>query len=127
MKVTGFSFIRNAIIFQYPVAEALTSILPFCDEVIVAVGDSDDDTRALISSIAPGKIKIIDSVWDDNLREGGQVLAAETNKAFQAVAKDSDWCFYIQGDEVVHEDGYSEIKEAMHRWKDDKKVDWPFI
>ncbi len=123
MKVTGFSFIKNAIIFQYPVAEALTSILPLCDEVIVAVGDSDDDTRALISSIAPGKIKIIDSVWDDNLREGGQVLAAETNKAFQAVAKDSDWCFYIQGDEVVHEDGYSEIKEAMHRWKDDKKVD----
>jgi len=123
MKVTGFSFIKNAILFQYPIVEALQSILPLCDEVFVAVGDSEDETRALISSIPSKKIKIVDSVWDDSLRKEGRVLAAETNKVFQAIANDTDWCFYIQGDEVLHEDGYKEIMEAMHRWKEAKQVD----
>ena len=44
MKVTGFSFVRNAIKFDYPVFEAITSILPLCDEFVVAVGKSEDDT-----------------------------------------------------------------------------------
>jgi hypothetical protein len=123
MKVSGFTFIRNAIKYQYPIAEALQSILPLCDEVIVAVGDSEDETRELVASIDPQKIRIIDTVWDQTMREGGRVLAAETNKALQAVSADNDWCVYIQGDEVVHEDGYDEINAAMRQWKDDKNVD----
>lgn len=123
MKVTGFSFIKNAVKYQYPIAEALRSILPLCNEIIVAVGDSDDGTRELVAAIDPHKIKIIDTVWNESLKKGGRVLAEETNKAFSAVDNDADWCFYIQGDEVVHEDGYAEIEKAMHRWKDDKDVD----
>src|SRR5688500_16272179 len=105
MKVTGFSFIKNAVRFQYPIVEALSSILPICDEIIVAVGDSQDHTRDLVAAIDP-KIRILDSVWDENLKRGGRVLAAETDKAFQAIGAGSDWCVYIQGDEVMHEDGY---------------------
>jgi len=123
MKVTGFSFIKNAVRYQYPIAEALQSILPLCDEVVVAVGASEDGTRELVASIDPQKIKIIDSVWDESLREGGRVLAVETDKAFKAVSTDTDWCFYIQGDEVLHEDGYEEIQKALHTWKDHKEVD----
>jgi hypothetical protein len=123
MKVTGFSFIKNAIKYQYPIVESLQSILPLCDEVVVAVGDSEDGTRELVAGIDPQKIRIIDTVWDDSLREGGRVLAVETEKAFRAIARDTDWCFYIQGDEVLHEDGYDEIRKAMHTWKDKKDVD----
>jgi hypothetical protein len=60
---------------------------------------------------------------DDNLRQGGQVLAIETNKAFDAISKDVDWCFYIQSDECVHEKHLASIKEAMQKYKDDKQVD----
>ena len=122
MKVSGFSFIRNAEKYQYPVKEALSSILPLCDEVVVAVGDSSDGTREIVSSVDP-RIKLLDTVWDDGLREGGKVLASETNKALGAVAKDSDWCIYIQGDEVLHEDGYEEIKKALLKYKSDPRVD----
>ena len=101
MKVTGFTFIRNAITYDYPIVEAIKSILLICDDFVVAVGKSDDDTKLLIQNIAPEKIRIIDTVWDDSLREGGQVLAEETNKAFIAIDDDTDWCFYIQGDELV--------------------------
>jgi hypothetical protein len=123
MKVAGFTFIRNAIKFDYPVKEAILSILPICDEMIVAVGNSDDATRALIASIAPDKIKIIDTVWDETLKEGGRVLADETNKAFAAISSDADWCFYIQGDEGMHEQYLPVVKAAMEKWKDDATVD----
>ena len=113
MKISGFTFVRNAIKFDYPVVEAITSILPICDEVIVAVGNSEDATLALIQSIDSPKIKIIETVWDDSLRKGGQVLAVETDKALAAVSSDADWCFYIQGDEVVHEKYLPIIKQAM--------------
>ena len=113
MKVTGFTFIKNAIVYDYPIVEAITSILPICDEFIVAIGDSKDETTALIESINSDKIKVIHTVWDESLREGGAVLADETNKAFQAISDDTDWCFYIQGDEVVHEKYLPIIHAAM--------------
>jgi len=123
MKVTGFSFIRNAIKYDYPIEEAIRSILPVCDDFVVAVGQSEDNTLELIQNIDPKKIKIIETVWDDSLREGGAVLAQETNKAFQAIGEDTDWAFYIQGDEVVHEKYLDTIYDGMWRWKEDKRVD----
>jgi len=123
MKVTGFTFIRNAIKYDYPVVEAIKSILPICTDFVVAVGESEDETLNLIQSIDPNKIKIVQTVWDDSLREGGRVLAEETDKAFQAISDDSDWAFYIQGDEIIHEKYHSTILEGMKKWKNDTKID----
>lgn len=123
MKVSGFSFIKNALKFDYPVIEAITSILPVCDEFVVAVGKSDDDTLNYIKSINSPKLRIIETVWDETLREGGRVLSDETNKAFRAISADTDWCFYIQGDEVIHEKYLDNIKQAMIKYKDNKDVD----
>ena len=123
MKVSGFTFIRNAVLYDYPIIESINSILPLCDEVVVAVGKSEDATLELIQSIKSDKIRIIETEWDLSLREGGEVLAVETNKALAAVAQDSDWCFYIQGDEVVHEKYHGTIKKAMKNYKDHKNVE----
>jgi hypothetical protein len=125
MKVTGFTFIRNASKFDYPVVEAVKSILPICDDFIVAVGNSDDDTLELIQGIDKQKIKIIETVWDDSpeMKKGGKVFASETDKAFQAIPADSDWAFYIQGDEVIHEKYLPAVSSSMEKWKEDKSVD----
>ncbi|MCK9206346.1 MAG: hypothetical protein M0P66_04465 [Salinivirgaceae bacterium] len=123
MKVTGFSFIRNGQKFDYPFVEAIQSILPLCNDFVVAVGKSDDNTLELVKQIDPTKIRIVETVWDDSLREGGRVLAVETDKAFKAISPDTDWCFYIQGDEVVHEKYHPEIKTAMEKWVNQPKVD----
>jgi hypothetical protein len=123
MKVAGFSFIRNAVQYDYPVVEAILSILPLCDEFVVAVGKSDDNTLELIRSINSPKIRIIETVWDDSLRKDGAVLAQETNKALRAVSDDVDWAFYIQGDECLHEQYHAIVREEMLRWKDDRRVD----
>lgn len=123
MKVAGFTFVRNGIKYDYPIVEAIKSILPICDLLVVAVGDSEDDTLTLIQSIDSDKIKIIETVWDDSLREGGAVLAVETNKAFQAIPDEYDWAFYIQGDEVVHEEHLPIIKEAMEKQLNRPEID----
>lgn len=123
MKVTGFTFIRNAIKLDYPIVEAIKSILPLCTDFIVAVGNSEDRTFELIQSIDPEKIKIIETIWDDSLRENGEVLAVETNKAFRAISNDSDWAFYIQGDEVIHEKYLPIVNAAMILYKDREDID----
>jgi len=123
MKVTGCTFIRNAVKYDYPVLESIRSVLPLCDQFVVAVGDSEDGTRELIEGLGSDKIRIIDTVWDDTLREGGRVLAVETNKALDAVAEDTDWVFYIQADEVLHEKSIPAIKEAMKQFLDQPEVE----
>ena len=125
MKVSGFTFIRNAVKYDFPVVEAIISILPVCDDFYVAVGRSDDNTLELIQGIDKNKIRIIETVWDDApaTNSGARVFALETDKAFQAIPKDSDWAFYIQGDEVVHEKYLGNIRSAMERYQNDQKVE----
>ena len=123
MKVCGFTFIRNAGKYDFPVVEAILSILPVCDAFVVAVGNSEDHTREVIHQIAPDKIQIVDTVWNEKLKKGGAVYAVETDKAFDAIPEEFDWCFYIQGDEVVHEKYLPEVKQAMQKNLDNKKVE----
>lgn len=123
MRISGFTIIRNAVLNDYPIIEAIRSILPAVDEMIVLIGNSDDDTEGLIKSIEDPKIKIHHSVWDDSLRKGGEVLAVETNKAFKLIDPASNWAFYIQGDEVIHEKYLPVILEGCKKYKDDKRVD----
>jgi hypothetical protein len=123
MKVCGFTFIRNAVKYDYPVEEAIKSILPLCDAFVVAVGNSEDSTLEIIKRLNPEKIRVIETVWDDSLREGGRVLAEETNKAFQAIGDEFDWAFYIQGDEVVHEKYLETIKKGMQENLNNPLVD----
>lgn len=123
MKVSGFTFVKNAIKYGYPVVESITSVLPIVDEMIVCLGDSEDDTGKLIDAIASDKIKIVHSVWDKQFLEGGKVLAVETDKAMDATAPDADWLFYIQADEVLHEQYYDVVLGAMKKYLGDKNVD----
>lgn len=123
MKISGFTIIKNAEINDYPVVESIKSLLPVVDEMIVLVGDSSDNTVQLIESIQDPKIKIHSSIWDTTVRTGGAVLAMETDKAFALISPDSDWAFYIQADEVVHEQDYPAIREACKKYKDDKRVE----
>jgi hypothetical protein len=122
MKIAGFTIIKNAVTNDFPIVEAICSILPVVDEMIVLIGDSSDETIALIEAIGDPKIKIHHSVWNKNLRKGGAVLADETNKAFALIGDEYTWAFYIQGDEVVHEKYHPAIRTACENYASDKEV-----
>jgi len=113
MKVSGFTFVRNAVKYDYPIVESIRSILPIVDEFIVNVGRCDDGTLELIRSIDDSKIRIVESVWDETLRKDGLIYAQQTNIALAHCT--GAWAFYIQADEVVHEDDLPVIREAMRK------------
>lgn len=119
MKISGFTIVRNAIKFKYPVIPSIRSILPICDEFIVNVGDSEDGTLDLIRTIASPKIRIIQSQWDMN--QGSQVLSQQTNLALKECK--GDWAFYLQSDEVIHQADLYKLKFWMWYYLNQKDVD----
>jgi len=123
MKISGFSMVRNATKLYYPIKQAIESILPICDEFVVAVGkgDEDDYTREEIESIDSDKIKIIDTEWDIENQKNGIIHAEQTNLALDHCT--GDWCFYIQADEVIHEKYLPVIKDRCIELLDDKEVE----
>ena len=120
MKVSGFTFIRNAIQYDFPIVEAITSVLPIVDEFVVNVGRSEDDTLNLIQSIGSNKIRIVESVWDDSLRKDGRILGIQQDLALSHCT--GDWALLVQGDEVLHEDDYPIIQEALRTHHENPEV-----
>ncbi len=121
MKISGFSFVRNAIELDYPIVESIKSVLPLVDEFVIACGDSTDGTTELIRSIGDPKIKIIETVWNPEDFVHGRSNAVQTNIALDACA--GDWCLYLQADEVIHEKYLMVIKKACEKYLDDKRVE----
>jgi hypothetical protein len=123
MKISGFTMVRNATKYYFPVKESISSILPIVDEFIVALGEGDPDdlTEQEILSINSDKIKIIHRHWDEKMFHDGEIYRFETDIALSHCT--GDWCFYIQADEVVHEKDLPIIKSACLKYLDDKSVD----
>jgi hypothetical protein len=123
VKISGFSFVRNGAKYGYPVAEAIMSILPLCDEFVIAVGnsDADDATRRIIESIGDPKIHIIDTVWDNIETLGARIYSQQTNVALSACS--GDWCFYIQCDEVLHERYLNAVRARCEQMLNNRKVE----
>jgi len=115
--------LRNGLKMDYPFREAILSALPVCDLFYyVAVGQSEDDTRAAVAALNDPRLVILDSQWDLSLREGGKVLAQETNKLL-AQLPPCDWALYLQADEVLHEDDYPALRESLERYVHDPRVE----
>jgi hypothetical protein len=113
MRVSGFSIARNAVAYGYPITEAISSILPVCDELLVNVGVTDDGTLELVRSIGDPRITVLEREWDMSLRVGGSLISVESNHTLSRCT--GDWCFYIQADEVLHEKYLPVVREEMTR------------
>lgn len=121
MTLSGFTFIRNGRSLGYPFEESLASLLRVCDDVTIAVGKSDDDTRRYVESLHHPRLHIIDTVWDDSLREGGKILAQQTDVALSGCK--GDWCLYLQGDEVLHEEDDERLRDEIMRAHSQENVE----
>ena len=113
MKISGFTFIRNGNALGYPFIPSIRSLLPLCDEIIVNVPHSTDGTLESVKSIVDPKIRIIKSPWDENERVGDPIMKRNTDLALEQCK--GDWCVYIQGDEVLHEESIPRMRQVMER------------
>jgi hypothetical protein len=120
VKVSGFTFVRNAVKYDFPVVEAIRSILPIVDEFIVNAGKSEDDTIGLIRSIGDPKVRIIENAWDEAKQKDGVIFREQTDLALDACT--GDWAFYLQADEVVHEEELPRIRALMEGNLDRRNV-----
>jgi hypothetical protein len=123
MTISGFTMGKNARKLYYPMKQAVQSILPLVDEFIVVLGDSDadDKTREEIGSIGSDKIRIIHTVWDIEKYPRGMEHAHQTDIAMSYCK--GDWLFYLQSDEVVHEDDLPVIRKRCEELLDDREVE----
>lgn len=121
MKVSGFTFIRNGTLLGYPYLESIRSILPLCDEFVVAVGTGDDDTLERIRAIGSDKLLILETRWNERMQDRGFVYAQQ--KMIANYCCSGDWAFYLEGDEVLHEDDLPAIRASMERHLPNPRVE----
>ena len=121
MKVSGFTIIRNGVYYDYPFIEAIKSVLPLCDEFVVNLGITQDGTKEKLIELNDSRLKIIEREWDMASSVMGSVLAVETNAALKECS--GDWCFYIQSDEVLHEQYLPVVKSMMENYLDKPEIE----
>ena len=123
MKVSGFTFLRNAEELCYPYIQSIKSILPICDEFIIALGQSKDNTQEALTNLrkTEPKIKIIETVWNNHMQTKGYTYGQQ--KMIAQFACTGDWLFYLEGDEIVHEKDLENINKALHRYKNNPEVE----
>ena len=121
MKISGFTFLRNAVIGGYPFEESIRSLLPLVDEYVVAIGVGNDDTLERVRAINDPKIRIIETSWNEKMQDRGYVYGQQ--KMIAHFNCTGDWAFYLEGDEVLHEDELEKIQNAMESYKDDPQVE----
>ena len=112
-SISGFTFLRNGVELGFPFEESIRSLLPLVDEFVVAVGQGRDDTLARVRAIQDPKLRIIETVWNERMAERGFVYAQQ--KMIAQYACTGDWAFYLEGDEVLHEDELGAIRAAVDR------------
>src|SRR5213594_4585290 len=117
--LSGFTLVRNAVKLDFPIVPAIRSVLEVCDEVVVNVGKSEDETRDLVAAVGDPRVRILDSEWD--FTKKNEMLSIETLKAMHACQ--GDWGIYIQADEVLHETGARILKEKVAEWDRDERVE----
>ncbi len=121
MKVSGFTFIRNGNLLGYPFLQSIKSLLNVCDEVVVAVGKSEDHTIENLTKINNPNLKIILTTWNENMVDRGFVYAQQ--KMIAQYNCTGDWCFYLECDEIIHENDYENIRNKMYQYLHNHKIE----
>src|SRR5580698_6649584 len=125
MKISGFTFLRNGQKLGYPFVGSIRSILPMVDEFIIALRPCEDDTEKMLRDIGDSKIRIIPTQWNERIQPDysakGYVYGQQKTIALANCT--GDWAFYLEADEVVHENNLPKIRGAMEKYLDDSRVE----
>lgn len=125
MKVSGFTFLRNGQKFGYPFVQSIRSVLPLVDEFVVALGPCDDATESMLRGIGDPKLRIIPTRWNERIRSDYSVkgFVYGQQKSIALFNCTGDWAFYLEADEVLHENDLPQIRRAMERHLPDERVE----
>jgi len=120
VPVSGLSIIRSVPGYEYPIVESLASLLPLVREVVVVTQSGDPVIEAL-GGLGGGRVRVVETDWDEGPKVRGLTLARQTNRALSECR--SGWALYLQADEVLHEQDYAAIRAALARFDGADEVD----
>lgn len=113
-RLGGTQFVIDGLKYDYCFAESIRSLQEFCNEVVVIDAGSKDGTVEVLKTLENEKTKIIyldREEWDS--LHGWAKLNHFSNKAISELT--TEWNFYQQSDEVVHESCYKDIRQAIEQ------------
>lgn len=116
MTLGGSIFVRNGVMYDYCFKESILSLLDFCDKVSCVVVEGDDETENIIRQMESENNRLIvtylpRSEWDSQKGKAESKLCYFTDIAISKL--DTDYNFYQQADEIVHENCYNKIREVI--------------
>ena len=88
---------------------------------MIAVGQGQDETLSRIVAIGDPKIRVIETEWNENMRDRGFVYGQQ--KMIAQYNCTGDWAFYLEGDEVLHEDELPAIQDTMEQHLNDPMIE----
>lgn len=112
-RLGGTQFVIDGLTYDYCFEESIKSLQEFCDEIVIVDAGSRDGTVEVLKRLENEKTKVIyldREEWDS--LHGWAKLNHFSNKAIAELT--TEWNFYQQSDEVVHESCYSAIREAIN-------------
>jgi hypothetical protein len=117
--------LRNGQRLGYPFVASIRSILPMVDEFVIALGPCGDDTEKKLREIGDPKIRIIPTQWNERIQPGYSVngFVYGQQKSIALFNCTGDWAFYLEADEVVHENDLPKIRAAMEKHLNDPRVE----
>ncbi len=119
LKISACTLIKNAKLYEYPIIESITSLLPYVDEYIVNCGSQEDLDLVLSHFLSDSKVKPFLSEWEGK-DQGMAFFRNQTNKSI-ALAQ-GDWIVYCQSDEIIHEKDGERLKDII-KYADDRSCD----
>jgi len=120
-----FMIVRNALSQGYPFVEAIAQALPVCDKFLVSDGGSSDGTLEVLRRIegVNSKVRVYVDPWP------GRGFAYDLRWATNTLLRrcDCSYVFYIQANEVIHEDSWDYIRELPEMWPRAITFSLPFL
>lgn len=119
--ISGLAILRNGVRLDYPFVESIRSAAPICDEFVVVVGKSEDDTLERVRALDVPGLRVIETEWSPRVEPAHCVLAQQTNIGMHQTR--GVWCLYLQANDVLHEDALPGLRELAERHADDDEVE----
>ena len=110
----GILFVFDGIKHDYCTKESIECLKALCDEVILLDAGSQDGSAELLKSFEDERTKVIclpPGEWEKY--PGKEKLAHFQNMALSMLS--TEWYFCLQADEVIHEDSFPFIREAIEK------------
>jgi glycosyltransferase involved in cell wall biosynthesis len=111
--LSGYTTTLNCIDQDYPFEESISSLLGFCDEVVVVDGGSTDGTWEKLEKIARQNENIVIHQQKRDWDSKRFAVFDGLQKALARSLCNMDYCWQQDVDEIVHESDYVKVRDLL--------------